>query len=96
LKYAQQAKELVPDSGEYADTLAWVLYSKGLYDQAVKELESAAKQQDAKPTWKYHLGMAYLKAGNRTRGRATLEAALKQSPNAPEAKAAKDLLDQTK
>ena len=96
LKYAQQAKELVPDSAEYADTLAWVLYRKGLYDQAVAELEPVASRQGAKPTWKYHLGMAYLKAGNRTRGKAALDVALKQDPNSPEAKAAKDLLEKTK
>ena len=79
LKYAQKAKELAPGKPEYADTLGWILYLKGLYPMAVSELQRAA-DSGGSAVWKYHLAMAYAKAGDVNRGRATLQAALKQNP----------------
>ena len=96
LPFAQQAKELAPDRPEFADTLGWILYRKGLYDSAVRQLESAAAQKEASVTIRYHLAMAYLKMGDRVRGKAALEAALKQNPNVPEAESAKEMLARTK
>jgi Tfp pilus assembly protein PilF len=92
LKYAQKAKELGPGDASYSDTLGWILYRKGLYSMAVSELERAASQ-GGNAVWKYHLAMAYAKAGNINRGRATLQAALKQNPGLPEAKMAQEALD---
>jgi tetratricopeptide (TPR) repeat protein len=92
LKYAQKAKELAPDNPAYADTLGWILYRMGLYPSAVSELERAtSKGGTAIP--KYHLAMAYAKAGDLNRGRAALQAGLRQNPRAPEAKAARELLE---
>lgn len=93
LKYAQKAQELAPDSGEYRDTLGWILYRQGLYPLAVAELERAVSKKSPQPVWRYHLAMAYGKAGNMTRGRVTLEAALKANPNLPEAKQAESILN---
>ena len=91
LKYAQHAVELAPNQPDYADTLGWILYRKGLYPSAIPYLEQASKDpQNA--IAKYHLAMAYTKAGDRKRGTAALQAALKLDPNVPEAKAARDLL----
>ena len=91
LKYAQKAKELAPDNPGYSDTLGWVLYRKGLYTSAVAELERAtSKGGDA--TWKFHLAMAYAKVGDIKRGRGALQAGLKQNPNLPEAKLAREML----
>lgn len=91
LKYAQKAKELSPGKAEYADTLGWILYRQGLYTSAVRELTSAVNSV-GNPVWKYHLAMAYAKAGDLRRGRDTLQAALKMSPDAPEAKMAQAVL----
>lgn len=91
LKYAQKAKELAPETAEYSDTLGWVLYRQGIYPLAVQELERATSK-DGQPLWKYHLAMAYAKVGDFNRGRATLQAALKQNPNLAEAKAAQQML----
>jgi tetratricopeptide (TPR) repeat protein len=93
LKHAQKAKELAPENPDYEDTLGWVLYRKGLYDLAVKHLESAAAKKNA-AVLKYHLAMAYAKAGNQQRARTTLEDALRVDPNVPEARAAKELVGQ--
>jgi tetratricopeptide (TPR) repeat protein len=95
LPYAQKAVEIGPDNPEFADTLGWVLYRKGLYAASVQQLERAAAHQD-KPIWKFHLAMAYSKLGDVKRGRAALDAGLKMNPNVPEAKLAKDMLAQVK
>ncbi len=91
IRFAQQAKELAPNHPSVEDTIGWAFYRKGIYRTAVAHLESAsAKSSDA--VIKYHLGMAYLKAGDATRGRQTLVAALRLNPTLPEAKAARELL----
>ena len=95
LKLAQQAKELAPDSPAIDDTIGWVFYRKGIYRTAVTHLESAvAKGKD--PAAKYHLAMAYLKSGDRERGKQALDAALKFNPNLAEARAAQQVLDETR
>jgi Tfp pilus assembly protein PilF len=91
LKYAQKAEELEPDNPEYADTLGWVLYMKGLYSPATVQLQRAASHE-GNPVWKYHLAMAYAKAGDAQHARATLNAAVKANPNLPEARIAREML----
>lgn len=91
LKYAQKALELVPNHPAYCDTLGWALYRKGMYSAAVPYLQrAAADKSDA--VWAYHLAMAYAKAGDLTRGRSTLQAAMKLDPNLPEAKLAEQVI----
>lgn len=90
LKYAQQVKEIAPDNKGVDDTIGWIMYRKGLYRSAVEYLENAAQGQ-SDPVVRYHLGMAYLKLGDK-RGEATLRAALKIAPDLPEARMARQLL----
>ena len=90
LKYAQQAKELAPESPAVDDTLGWTYYQKGLYSMAVTHLEGAvAKEGTARRN--YHLAMARLKAGDAKRGRDALNTALKMDPSLPEAQLAKQM-----
>jgi tetratricopeptide (TPR) repeat protein len=91
LKFAQKAIELEPDNPNFLDTLGWVLYEKGLYPSAIQYLERAVSDKGDAVS-RYHLAMAYAKAGDLARGRTTLEAALKVNPKLPEAKTAEQLL----
>jgi Flp pilus assembly protein TadD len=94
LKYAERAVQLAPDDPAYSDTLGWILYRKGIYTSAVPYLERAsAHQAKDSAIWKYHLAMAYAKAGEITRGRAALAAALQLNPNLPEAKTAQQVVE---
>jgi Tfp pilus assembly protein PilF len=91
LKYAQQAKELAPTTWVVEDTIGWAFYRKGLYDNAVVHLRTAvAKEPTA--VRKYHLAMAYMKAGDQQRGRQTLDEAKRMDPSLPEASAASRLM----
>jgi Tfp pilus assembly protein PilF len=83
--------ELAPSQTSYADTLGWVLYQKELYPSAVQYLERATKDP-ANAVAKYHLAMAYAKAGDHLRGYDTLQAALKLDPRRPEAKIAQEVV----
>lgn len=87
LKYAQMAKQLSPENAAVDDTLGWTYYQKGLYQLAVTHLESAGARQD-NARRRYHLAMAYLKAGDPVRGRQALNQALKMDPNIPESRVA--------
>ncbi len=93
LIYAQKAVNLKPDKSIYSDTMGWTLYRKGRYADAVSYLERASADKSADVVWKYHLAMAYVKAGDLERGRAALANALKLNPNVPEAKAARDMFE---
>lgn len=90
LKYAQEAKQIAPDSAVVDDTLGWTYFRKGMYPMAVTYLESATAR-DGTARRKYHLAMAYLKAGDSKRGRQVFDEAMKMDPKLPEAGAARQL-----
>jgi tetratricopeptide (TPR) repeat protein len=91
LRYAQLAKELEPENPAVDDTLGWVYFRKGIYSAAIRHLEEAVSAE-TNARRKYHLAMAYLKAGDRQRGRQTLEGALQLDATLPEAETARQLL----
>jgi len=94
LAYAQQIKEKMPNHPAVEDTIGWSLYRKGLYSAAVRELESAARKSPD-PVIQYHLGMAYLQLGDKSRGQRVLKAAMASAPTLPEAQMARDLIART-
>jgi tetratricopeptide (TPR) repeat protein len=74
---AQQAHSLEPADGSIADTLGWILYKRGDYQQALALLrESAAKMPDD-PEIQFHLGMTNYMMGQQDAARAALEQAVR-------------------
>jgi putative PEP-CTERM system TPR-repeat lipoprotein len=95
LTLAQKARELNPNDEGIAHTLGWIYYKKGVYLKAINFLkESSEKLKDRNPTVLYHLGMAYSKKGDNTLAKESLSKALKLDQNFPEAKEAKQALDE--
>jgi tetratricopeptide (TPR) repeat protein len=97
LKYAQQARELVPDNPDVCGTIGWLYYRKGIYATALQHLQDAVRQDGAASgrnpaSRKYYLGMTYLKLGDRARGLEMLEQALRSGPDMPEASEARAAL----
>jgi len=67
------------DSPAAQDTLGWAYYCKGNYEGAIRYLKTAL-EKDGTPRLKYHLGMAYLKAGKQDLGQRMMKAALGTDP----------------
>ena len=61
---------------EAEDTLGWVYYRKGLAQHAIASFERAVAKAPENPVYQYHLGLAQMKDGNDTKGRAALQRAL--------------------
>ena len=77
----RRAQELVAriaarNNPAYLDTMGWIAYKAGDANKAVELLEKAASQLPANPMVQYHLGMAYLHAGNEVQARESLSRSL--------------------
>jgi tetratricopeptide (TPR) repeat protein len=93
LKYAEQAKQISPESADVDDTLGWIYFRRGVYANAIRHLEMADKRRPAAVT-KYHLAMAYHRTGERDRATQAMAAGLRLNPSLAEAAAAAALLAQ--
>ncbi len=77
-----RAVELRPDDGYIVDSLGWVYYRVGEYDNAVKYLERAVELRPHDPVINDHLGDAYWKVGRRSEARFQWRRALSFEPEA--------------
>ena len=91
LKYAEEAMRVAPESGDVADTLGWILFRRGMFDNAVRHLQEADKRRPAAVT-KYHLAMAYHRSGAKDRALESFSAGMKINPDLMEAKLAQAFL----
>lgn len=92
LQLAQTAKEVLPEDPRVSDTLGWILYKRGVYERAVPLLRESAEKLTDNAEVHYHLGMAYLKAGNTPAAKESLTKALKLGDSFAEAEEAKRAL----
>jgi tetratricopeptide (TPR) repeat protein len=63
MSYAKKANQLAPKHPDIADTLGWIHYQKGNYDEAINNLKVAVEGSPNNPIIKYHLGASYYKKG---------------------------------
>ncbi|MFH1995612.1 MAG: tetratricopeptide repeat protein, partial [Candidatus Omnitrophota bacterium] len=64
LDIAKQAVSLSPEDGLVLDTLGWLYYLNGLYDQAIETLEQAKRLESDHPAAYYHLGIVQYEIGD--------------------------------
>jgi putative PEP-CTERM system TPR-repeat lipoprotein len=81
---------------EAEDTLGWVYYRKGLWQHAIASFERAIAKAPANPVYQYHLGLAHLKEGNDSQGRAALKRALALKSDFNGAEDARKALEETR
>jgi tetratricopeptide (TPR) repeat protein len=60
---AKKAREAAPNDPHIADTLGWILYKKGDYDNALPLLQDGAGKLPGDPVIQFHLGMAQYMLG---------------------------------
>jgi tetratricopeptide (TPR) repeat protein len=83
LRLVQIAKEAAPNDPNISDTLGWLLFQRGVYDQAAALLrESAAKLPDNAEVL-YHAGMAVHKVGDKVAARTFLAKAVASTAEFP-------------
>jgi tetratricopeptide (TPR) repeat protein len=92
LQLAQAAKVQMPDSAPINDTLGWVFYKRDLPGQAIPVFEESVARDPSNPYYHYHLGLAYVKAGQAVKAQASLDRALRLDPNFEGATAARQAL----
>ncbi|PYM63872.1 MAG: hypothetical protein DMD79_07485, partial [Candidatus Rokuibacteriota bacterium] len=76
LQLAQLAKEVAPDDPHISDTLGWILYKRGVYQQALTLLQEAATKLPDNPAVQYHLGVTAAKTGDRQLAKKVLSQAV--------------------
>jgi tetratricopeptide (TPR) repeat protein len=80
LKYAQKARDSMPDSTNVADTLGWVYYKRAAYRSAINLFEECIRKDARNATFHYHLGMSYSKTGDQSKAKQILLTAIKLDP----------------
>jgi tetratricopeptide (TPR) repeat protein len=92
LNLAQAAKAEAPDDADVDDTLGWVYYKRNLANLAIGPLERSVQRDPRNALYRYHLGLAYLKSGDKVRARAELDRALTLGLEASQAAEARQAL----
>jgi Flp pilus assembly protein TadD len=60
--------------------MGWIFVQFGQPEKGVQLINSSVRARPADPTFRYHLGVAYLDAGDLDAGRAALEEAIRLGP----------------
>ena len=92
LQLAQSSKSQMPDRPEVNDTLGWIYYKKNLPVLAIPPLEESVATDPNNASYRYHLGLAYAKAGQQDKARAALQRALQLNLPAGDAQGARRAL----
>ena len=74
---AQKARTLQPNDGSISDTLGWILYKRGNYQQALTPLQESAAKLPENPEVQFHLGMTNYMMGQTEVARTALQKAAK-------------------
>jgi tetratricopeptide (TPR) repeat protein len=81
---AEKAHTLKPDEAEIADTLGWILYKRGDYEQALALLQESANKLPENPEVQFHLGMTSYMMGQADKARSAFEQALHATADFPD------------
>ncbi len=90
----EMAYEKSPQDGYIIDSLGWVLYFMGEYDEAVTHLEKAVESTPADATINEHLGDAYWQVGRKNEARFQWERAIGLDPEEDQREAILKKLEQ--
>ena len=86
---AQKARTLQPNNESVADTLGWILYRRGDYQQALALIQESASKSPQNPVVQFHLGMTSAVMGQADAARSALEQAAHSTVDFPDKDEAK-------
>lgn len=90
----RKALKIRPKEPAFWDSLGWVYFQRGKYEEALKWVEKAVKAQPNDAELRYHLGMIFWKLGEREKALRELREAVKIDPKHPQANEALEQLEQ--
>ncbi|MDQ2696456.1 MAG: PEP-CTERM system TPR-repeat protein PrsT, partial [Pseudomonadota bacterium] len=96
VKYAEKAVEIAPDRPEVTDTLGWILVQSDQTRRGLVLLQQAVVQAPHHPEIRFHLAVAYDKAGRPEEARRELERVLGSNQPFDGVEQARALLDKLK
>lgn len=74
-EFAKKAHDAAPSEPHMTDTLGWILFKKGEYDNALQLLQESASKLPNNPEIQFHLGMAHYMLGDDGTARSELKQA---------------------
>ena len=81
LKMARRAVALEPENGAYLDTIGWIFYKLGNYQEALRFIRQAVSGRENTAEVLEHLGDVYDKLGDTGNARQYWQKALEQEPD---------------
>lgn len=93
LEAALHAYELAPNSADILDTLGWIHYGLGEYEEARRKLSQAVETAPDNAQIRYHLGAALIATGDSEAGRRAIREALDMDAGATWADDARQRLE---
>jgi tetratricopeptide (TPR) repeat protein len=81
---AKRAREAAPNEPRLADTLGWILFKKGDYDNALRLLQESAGKLPNSAEIQFHAGMAHYMMGEEGPARLALQKAVDATTDFPE------------
>lgn len=94
--YARRAYAIAPGNGSVADTLGFILSTRGRHEEALPLLETASNAMRDNPTIQYHYAQALHRAGRVAPAREALQRALDSGAQFPERAEAQRLKEELK
>jgi len=76
--------------------LGWIYIKKNTLGEAIQSLSKSVALVPRNPEYSYHLGVAYLRAGDSAKAKEFLETSLHIEPKSPFAEDARNLLTSLK
>ena len=80
LELVKRALQYAPDNTSYLDTIGWIHYKLGNYENALEYTQQAADNDDASPEVFEHLGDIYHKLGNNRQAAEWWDRAIEEDP----------------
>ncbi|MEP7304137.1 MAG: tetratricopeptide repeat protein [Acidobacteriota bacterium] len=85
MQLAVSASQQLPKVPEVTDTLGWIYVKKGLAELAIPPLLASVEGDPKNASYRYHLGLAYVKKGDKRKAKDAFDEALKLQPGLKEA-----------
>ncbi len=83
LEYVKKALERAPNNASYLDTMGWVYYKMGQYEEAREYISEALNQDSTNAEVLDHMGDVYTKLGDQEMAQEFYRRALEKNPDDP-------------